>query len=107
MSKNDILSIDAEGQNELMDVSLKASGAKIINGLVLREVTDTQICHYETGNRHRRHREAACVSLRALAGEMGLSAPYLSDLERGRRAWNEKLSVKYVACLVVVEEKKR
>lgn len=35
----------------------------------------------------RDHRESAGVSLRKVALKMGVSAPYLSDLERGNRNW--------------------
>lgn len=35
----------------------------------------------------RRTREAAGKSLRRVAAAMGVSAPFLSDLERGNRLW--------------------
>ena len=38
--------------------------------------------------RMREERERVGVSLREVARRMGISAPYLSDLERGRRGMN-------------------
>lgn len=46
--------------------------------------------HTETGAEARRQRQNKGVSLRALGRAMGISAPYLSDLERGRRNWTIK-----------------
>lgn len=40
------------------------------------------------GKSMRLKREVAGISLRSLARLLGISAPYLSDLERGRREWN-------------------
>ncbi len=40
-------------------------------------------------------RELAGISLRDAAKRLGLSAPYVSDLERGRRAWNADLEKRY------------
>jgi DNA-binding XRE family transcriptional regulator len=53
---------------------------------VVREVDNEA-----TGAEWRMLREQAGVSLRNLAQTMGVSAPYLSDLERGRRNWTEEL----------------
>lgn len=39
-------------------------------------------------------REDAGHSLRSLAEEMGFSAPYISDLELGRRLWSTDLIAK-------------
>ena len=44
-------------------------------------------------------REDAGVSLRTVAKNMGLSAPYVSDVELGRRGLNTGLIQKYVAAL--------
>ncbi len=41
-----------------------------------------------TGEAARTEREAAGLSLREMARRMGVSAPYVSDLELGRRAWS-------------------
>lgn len=43
-----------------------------------------------TGAKMRRHRKAYGISLRALAKAMGISAPFLSDLELGRRNWSNE-----------------
>lgn len=45
------------------------------------------IDHAKTGEEMRRLRESSGKSLRAVAAKMGISAPYLSDLEKGRRNW--------------------
>jgi len=41
------------------------------------------------GAEMRRLRERSGKSLRAVAGRLGVSAAYLSDLEQGRRRWSE------------------
>jgi transcriptional regulator with XRE-family HTH domain len=46
-----------------------------------------QIDHVKSGELMRQAREKANLSLRDVAERMGVSAPYLSDLERGRRNW--------------------
>lgn len=43
--------------------------------------------HEAIGSAVRDRREALCVSLRSMAKWMNISAPYLSDLERGMRSW--------------------
>lgn len=43
-----------------------------------------------TGNEMRKLREASGKSLRQVAEAMDISAPYLSDLELGRRGWSLK-----------------
>ena len=51
------------------------------------------------GQDHKARRESSGKSLRTVAKAMGISAPYLSDLERGRRGWSDKLSEKFNAAL--------
>lgn len=53
----------------------------------LMHVTD----EIETGKLARNARKAARLSLREVARRMKLSAPYVSDLELGRRKWNETI----------------
>ena len=48
------------------------------------------IDHVSTGAKMRRFRLRYGISLRALAKVLKVSAPYLSDLERGRRCWTPK-----------------
>lgn len=70
------------------------------------------IDHKATGAYWREVRIAKGVSLRGLARHMGLSAPYLGDLERGRRGWSAEKEERYREALeevwiegtVVVEE---
>lgn len=45
--------------------------------------------HVATGASARRGRLKAGISLREVAGKMGFSAPFISDLEHGRRCWTE------------------
>ena len=58
-----------------------------------------QIQHKETGATARLEREKSNISLRNLAKEMGISAPYLSDLERGNRNWSVKIARRYEKAL--------
>lgn len=53
-------------------------------------VQQTQIDHIKTGASVRQLRKRKKVSLRNLAIQMGVSAPFLSDLELGRRSWTEE-----------------
>lgn len=39
----------------------------------------------------RKQRVRRGVSLRFVADKLGISAPYLSDLERGNRAWSDEM----------------
>ncbi len=47
-------------------------------------------------NALRARRIASGKSLRDVAKAMGFSAPYISDLERGRRAWNARLQAAFM-----------
>ncbi len=49
-----------------------------------------QINHAAAGRYVRSVRKVNGKSLRWLARQMGCSAPFLSDLERGRRNWNNE-----------------
>jgi transcriptional regulator with XRE-family HTH domain len=51
------------------------------------------------GNEARRRRKAVNVTLREMARRMNLSAAYISDLELGRRGWNDELTKRYIAAL--------
>lgn len=44
----------------------------------------------------RQLRVAAGLTLRAVARELGLSAPYICDLEHGRRRWSPELKQRYL-----------
>lgn len=55
-----------------------------------------QIDHLATGERLRTLRMERGLSLRGLGARMNHSAPYLCDLERGRRNWNADLVRRYV-----------
>jgi ribosome-binding protein aMBF1 (putative translation factor) len=62
---------------------------KIEMKLKTQSVTESKINHLATGEMFRREREKQGASLRAVAKAADLSAAFLSDLERGRRAWTE------------------
>jgi transcriptional regulator with XRE-family HTH domain len=47
----------------------------------------------------RRQREGAGLTLRSLAKRLKISAPYLSDLEHGRRRWTPNTLAKWMAVL--------
>lgn len=52
--------------------------------------------HVAVGDYYRRMREKiAHKSLREIAKRMDVSAPFLSDLERGRRNWTEERIEQY------------
>jgi transcriptional regulator with XRE-family HTH domain len=52
--------------------------------------TGRALDHVALGAHQRAMREKAGKSLRAIAAKMKVSAPYLSDLENGRRNWTEE-----------------
>lgn len=62
-------------------------------------VTDDE----KLGNIMRGMRKAAGLSLRAMAGALGFSAPYLCDLEFGRRAWTDEKVKSYIAAVKAVK----
>lgn len=47
------------------------------------------------GQTLRAERKRARFGLREVAREMAISAPYLHDLEHGRRAWTQELIDRY------------
>jgi transcriptional regulator with XRE-family HTH domain len=54
-----------------------------------------RIDHVATGEQVRAARKAAGISLREMARRIEFSAPYLSDLENGRRNWNSEMLARY------------
>ncbi len=54
----------------------------------MRKVETMEYDHVAIGNELRRRRKQLGISLRNVAKRMRLSAPYVSDLELGRRPWN-------------------
>ena len=53
-----------------------------------------------TGALYRAARQKLGLSLRGVARKAGISAPYLSDLERGNRTWPLSAQVKVSAALL-------
>jgi transcriptional regulator with XRE-family HTH domain len=43
----------------------------------------------------RKLRTSRCLKLGAVAKRMGVSAPYLSDLERGNRSWRVSIELRF------------
>jgi predicted transcriptional regulator len=66
----------------------------------LREIKTVVYDNAAVGAELRRRREAVKASLRSVADTMGVSAPYISDLELGRRAWNEAKITAYEMALM-------
>ena len=54
----------------------------------------------ETGLWFRAHREQQGISLRVMAGRLGISPSFLSNLEQGRRVWTDRVRSAYRAALV-------
>jgi len=65
------------------------------NGKMLIYKTVLVIDHFRTGQKMKLLRMSKKLSLRKLAKKMKISAPYLSDLERGKRNWNKDRIKKY------------
>lgn len=55
--------------------------------------------HRPLGAELRRLRGNYGLALREVARRMGVSAPYLSDLERGNRLWTEETRDKFLKAL--------
>lgn len=53
-----------------------------------------------TGYDARIERQARGLSLRAVAQQMGVSPAYLSDLERGNRAWSQSMVERFTGALM-------
>ena len=67
------------------------------NSLILKIkcIKTLKIDHVSSGKTARKKRERANVSLREIARRMKISAPYLSDLELGKRNWSVKLARRF------------
>lgn len=72
-------------------------------GLVtrLRRVTDNAA----TGQLMREARQRAGLSVREMARRLGQSAPFVSDLELGRRGWNDKRIEQWAKVLLPPNDK--
>lgn len=55
-----------------------------------------------TGQKLRMMREAAKLTLREVANEVGISQSYLSDLEVGRRNWSEARAAEVAAAITAL-----
>lgn len=60
-----------------------------------RKVVRFEIDDRALGEDRRRYRIKHGISLREFAKEIKFSAPYVSDLELGRRPWSEQLIYKF------------
>lgn len=54
----------------------------------------------------RKKRKKANISMSQVAYEMNISLPYLSDLERGRRALSQELVMKHTSAVAKLSKKK-
>ncbi len=63
--------------------------------LKLRTHLVEEIDQSATGSDARNARRRTGRSLRFIAKKMGISAPYLSDLELGRRNWTDALLIRF------------
>lgn len=66
-------------------------------GLVHRMVRE--IDHEATGYLFRQARKKAKLSLREMSRRLKVSAPYVSDLELGRRNWTQEMSERFADIL--------
>lgn len=65
--------------------------------------------HFAIGQKLRKQRTTANLEAKAVAADMGISAGYLSDLERGKRPWTLDLKAKFEKAIGLppVPEKKK
>ncbi len=63
--------------------------------LIKTQITLTVVDHDACGIRARWERRQKSISLREVARRMGISAMFLSDLERGNRGWTTALVRKF------------
>ena len=63
------------------------------------KVVKFEFDHKAIGADRRHYREKFGISLRSFAKQIGFSAPYISDLELGRRPWSEQLIYKFEVAL--------
>lgn len=73
--------------------------------LVSSPKTVIEIDHGRTGMRMRELRNSRQISLRSVATEMGYSAPYVGDLELGRRHWTKELARRYEVALKAIKNR--
>ena len=59
----------------------------------------TMVDHIGTGQEFREWRERLEVSLRLVAERLQLQPGYVSDLERGRRNWDDQLAAQFTNIL--------
>lgn len=64
-----------------------------------RKVVRIEFDDRALGADRRHYREKFGISLRQFAKAVGFSAPYVVDLELGRRAWSEQLIYRFEAAL--------
>lgn len=72
--------------------------------LVYKEVK--QIDHKATGEAMRQLRKAHRISRREVARRMGLSAPFISDLERGKHNWDGSRALAFMSAMTAAQIKR-
>ena len=65
--------------------------------------TGYEVDHSAVGQEYRARRERLGHSLRTVASTVGVSVAYLSDLERGHRAWNANITERVNAAYARLE----
>ncbi len=68
--------------------------------------TGTVVDPVLVGRKMRALRERFGVSCRAVARELGFSPPYVSDLELGRRSFNERLIKRYTKAVYSLRDER-
>lgn len=89
------------------EVVSKAIGVAMVMNLIeafRKQVTITVVDHEECGKVIRALRQDAGMTQGELAAKIGISLAYVSNLERGKRAWNDMLFRK---ALVATTESRR
>jgi predicted transcriptional regulator len=72
---------------------------------ISKMITVEEVDNIKTGASFRKERLKAGVSLREVARQMGISAAYLSDLERGNRNWTRALANRYERGIIAIPKK--
>jgi predicted transcriptional regulator len=68
-------------------------------------ISTDSLDHAAIGALIRKARTSRRIGLKDLAKAMAVSAPYLSDLERGRRNWTVERYVRAVKCYLMLTQK--
>jgi hypothetical protein len=73
--------------------------------LIYQKQKVSVVDNFATGEAMRKLRVSNRISLNQIGKEMMFSAPYISDLEKGHRGWNEVLADNYEKAVEVLKTK--